>query len=51
MKAFKVTADLRVGNGTETPADGFSISYVREPDPALYNALTVTIYAGSDPII
>ena len=38
VKAFKLTMDIRAGNGTaERPADGFSISYVRENDPALSN--------------
>ena len=38
VKAFKLTMDVRAGNGsTERPADGFSISYVRENDPALSN--------------
>jgi hypothetical protein len=39
VKAFKLTLDARVGNGTtERPADGFSISYCREGDPVLVNA-------------
>jgi hypothetical protein len=38
VKAFRITMDVRAGNGTtERPADGFSISYVRENDPALSN--------------
>ncbi|MCS7089881.1 MAG: PA domain-containing protein [Verrucomicrobiota bacterium] len=38
IKAFRLTMDVRAGNGTmERPADGFSISYVRENDPALSN--------------
>ena len=38
VKAFKLTMDVRAGNGsTQRPADGFSISYVRENDPALSN--------------
>ena len=38
VKAFKLTMDVRAGNGsTARPADGFSISYVRENDPALSN--------------
>lgn len=38
IKAFRLTMDVRAGNGTtERPADGFSISYVREHDPALSN--------------
>ena len=39
VKAFKLTLDARVGNGTtERPADGFSINYCREGDPVLVNA-------------
>ena len=47
IKAFRLTADLRVGNGNEVPADGFSISYVRENDPALSNALNQVVYPGA----
>ena len=47
VKAFTFRADLRVGNGTVTPADGFSISYVRENDPALINATTQVVYPGA----
>jgi hypothetical protein len=39
VKAFTFDMDLRVGNGTANPADGFSINYVRINDPALANAL------------
>lgn len=40
IKAFKFTMDVRAGNGTvERPADGFSISYVRENDVALSNVV------------
>jgi uncharacterized repeat protein (TIGR03806 family) len=35
LKAFTFDADLRIGNGTASPADGFSISYVRYSDPVL----------------
>jgi hypothetical protein len=50
VKAFKLTADLRVGNGTQTPADGFSISYVRETDRVLVNAAIVNPgFEGSPP--
>ena len=41
VKAFKITAEC-AGNGTEAPADGFSISYVRESDRVLSNAVNVT---------
>lgn len=50
VKAFKIRADLRVGNGTNTPpADGFSISYVRDNDVALSNAVNVILDAGFPP--
>ncbi len=39
VKAFKLTMDVRAGNGDEHPADGFSVSYVREGDPALTNVV------------
>src|SRR5215475_10000494 len=32
IKAFTFEADVRIGNGTAQPADGFSISYVRAND-------------------
>ncbi|HVV70800.1 MAG TPA: PA14 domain-containing protein, partial [Verrucomicrobiae bacterium] len=35
IKAFTFEADVRIGNGTAQPADGFSISYVRANDPVL----------------
>lgn len=38
VKAFKFEMDLRVGNGTYRPADGFSISFCRQNDPALLYA-------------
>jgi hypothetical protein len=44
VKAFKITMDVRAGNGIlERPADGFSISYVRESDVVLSNA---TVYVN-----
>jgi hypothetical protein len=33
VKAFTFEADIRIGNGTENPADGFSINYARSNDP------------------
>ena len=39
IKAIRFEADLRVGNGTRRPADGFSISFARANDPALRLAL------------
>jgi len=35
VKAFTFEADVRIGNGTTQPADGFSINYVRANDPVL----------------
>ena len=42
VKAFKLTMDVRAGNPADTdgrPADGFSISYVRDEDVALSNVV------------
>ena len=47
VKAFIFKADMRVGNGSEAPADGFSVSFVRENDPALSNATRVVVNAGT----
>ncbi len=33
--AFHISADLKVGDGSGTPADGFSINYVRANDPLI----------------
>jgi len=35
VTAFSLTADLRVGGGTDLPADGFSFNLVRPDDPVL----------------
>ena len=35
IRAFTFEADVRIGNGSGTPADGFSINYVRSNDPVL----------------
>ncbi len=35
VAAFTFDADLRIGNGTPAPADGFSVNYVRDNDPVL----------------
>lgn len=40
IKAFTLTADIRLGNGTtDRPADGFSISYARNSDPLVQAAI------------
>ncbi len=38
VQAFTFEADLRIGNGTQNPADGFSVNYVRAGDPVLVSA-------------
>lgn len=43
VQAFSFEADLRIGDGTTDPADGFSISYARANDPVL----TGGAFAGS----
>lgn len=35
LSSFQITADLRVGAGTDRPADGFSFNLVRPEDPLL----------------
>lgn len=35
VKAFTFSMDVRIGGGTATPADGFSVNYVRANDPVL----------------
>ena len=35
VKAFSFSMDVRIGGGSGTPADGFSINYVRANDPVL----------------
>ncbi len=50
VKAFTFECDLRVGNGTQSPADGFSVNYVRANDPALANALATVGGPGSPQI-
>jgi hypothetical protein len=44
IKAFTFEADVRIGNGSSPPADGFSINYVRANDPVLSD-----VAAGGDP--
>jgi hypothetical protein len=38
VKAFSFSLDVRIGNGTAAPADGFSINYARANDPVLVQA-------------
>lgn len=35
IKAFEFSVDVRIGDGTGNPADGFSINYARAGDPVL----------------
>src|ERR1035441_5959028 len=35
VQGFTFEADLRIGNGSLTPADGFSVNYCRATDPVL----------------
>jgi hypothetical protein len=35
VQAFTFECDLRIGNGSQSPADGFSVNYCRENDPVL----------------
>ncbi len=37
VKAFSFSCDLKIGDGTASPADGFSLSFVRNGDPVLLN--------------
>src|SRR5581483_4482950 len=46
IEAFTFDADVRIGNGTTPPADGFSISYVRANDPVLSD-----VAGGGDPAV
>lgn len=40
VQAFTFEGDFRIGNGTQNPADGFSVNYVRAGDPVLVSADT-----------
>jgi hypothetical protein len=42
VQAFSFDMDVRIGNGTQPPADGFSINYVRASDPVLAAAHPAT---------
>lgn len=37
VAAFKFQADVRIGAGTDDPADGFSLNYARANDPVIIN--------------
>jgi len=40
VKAFSFSMDVRIGGGTDDPADGFSINYARSSDPILVDGLS-----------
>ena len=44
VNAFTFEADFRIGNGSQRPADGFSVSYCRANDPVLTD-----VAASGDP--
>src|SRR5262249_51752463 len=37
VNAFTFSCDLMIGDGSDSPADGFSINFARENDPVLVN--------------
>jgi len=37
VAGFKFQADVRIGAGTDNPADGFSLNYARATDPVIVN--------------
>ena len=39
VDGFVVSADLRIGNGTEQPADGLSFNFANFDDPAILNVI------------
>jgi hypothetical protein len=39
VQGFDFSVDFRVGNGTSTPADGFSVNYARDGDPVFDNPI------------
>ncbi|HTI70772.1 MAG TPA: PA14 domain-containing protein [Candidatus Limnocylindria bacterium] len=41
VKAFSFSMDVRVGGGTDSPADGISINYCRASDPVLVSAADI----------
>jgi hypothetical protein len=46
VESFVFECDLRVGGGTAAPADGFSINYARDTDPAVTNP-SAPLFAGT----
>jgi hypothetical protein len=45
---FHMEADVRIGNGTQTPADGFCIAFARANDPALTAPDITASYANDN---
>jgi hypothetical protein len=52
VKAFDFSVDVRLGDGTDTPADGFSINYARSDDPAIASIIGggTGVWAGTTDI-
>jgi hypothetical protein len=47
VKAFSFSMDVRIGGGNSTPADGFSIDYVRASDPVLVDPASMNGWASN----
>ena len=47
VKAFSFSMDVRIGGGNTTPADGFSIDYVRASDPVLVDPPSMNGWASN----
>jgi hypothetical protein len=52
VSAFDFSVDVRLGDGTDTPADGFSINYARSDDPAVASIIGggTGVWAGTTDI-
>lgn len=47
VKAFSFSMDVRIGGGNTTPADGFSVDYVRANDPVLVDPSSMNGWASN----
>ncbi len=47
VKAFSFSMDVRIGGGDSTPADGFSVNYVRANDPVLVDPSSMNGWASN----
>ena len=47
VKAFSFSMDVRIGGGNTTPADGFSVDYVRASDPVLVDPASMNGWASN----